>query len=50
MNPVHYFKGKWYFYDETWSERSIPFDTKEEAMKAFSNYCEEYLKEGGEND
>lgn len=42
MDPV--FKdekdGKWYFWNETWSDPLGPYDTKEEAHREFRRYCE----------
>jgi hypothetical protein len=38
--PLSKYAGKWYFYDETYSEMYGPFDEKEDARKA----CESYAK------
>jgi len=39
--PIEYDceSGKWYFWDETYSEEFGPYNTKEEAMTACKNYC-----------
>jgi len=44
-DPVCQFEGKWYFYDETWSDRSGPFDTEQEAREELDRYCKECLGE-----
>jgi hypothetical protein len=30
--------GKWFFWNETWTESHGPFDTKEEAIEKFKLY------------
>lgn len=38
-NPVFVAGGEWYWYDETWTNVSGPYDCEEEAVRA----CEEYV-------
>jgi hypothetical protein len=38
-DPVHYFEGKWWFWDETWSERIGPYWTIGIANDALKDYC-----------
>ncbi len=38
-DPVHRFKGEWYFYDET-GERTGPYETKEKARIGLRQYVE----------
>jgi NTP pyrophosphatase (non-canonical NTP hydrolase) len=47
-SPVHEYKDKWYFWDETWADRVGPFDTRDEAVDALASYCEELNFEGDE--
>ena len=35
--------GKWYWWDETWSVETGPFDTKELAQADLDAYCKEFL-------
>lgn len=42
-SPIHEDDGKWYFWDETWSDRLGPYNTKEIAEKAMQQYVQEYL-------
>ena len=42
-DPVHEEDGKWYFWDETWSERHGPYNTEEEARAAIKDYIDNYL-------
>ncbi|MDP1713081.1 MAG: hypothetical protein Q8K86_11575 [Candidatus Nanopelagicaceae bacterium] len=37
-DPVHLNDDKWWFWDETWTERHGPFKTKDEARKACVKY------------
>lgn len=37
-DPIHEYKEKWWFWDETWSERIGPYDTEAEANLALSSY------------
>ena len=37
--PVHQENGKWYFWNETWSDRSGPFETEAKAREGLSGYC-----------
>lgn len=41
-NPIHQdsVDKKWYFYDETWSDRLGPYDTEQEATEACRRYAE----------
>lgn len=38
-NPVHEKDGKWYFWDETWSDRIGPYDSEQEANKKIRDYA-----------
>lgn len=40
IDIVHCEDGKWYFWQECWSDRYGPFATREEAEIAFDNYCQ----------
>ena len=40
---VHKEDGRWWFWDETWSERIGPFKYKSDALRAARKYCEEVL-------
>lgn len=42
---IHKERGKWYFYNETWTHRAGPFDTEQEATEKFEIYCKEHLRE-----
>ena len=44
-DPVREEDGKWFFYDETWSNRYGPFDTEKEARKELGRYVREVLGE-----
>jgi hypothetical protein len=35
--------GKWYFYDETWSDVGGPYDTEEQARAELARYVAEVL-------
>ena len=37
-NPVYEKGGKWYFWDETWSNTYGPFDSEEITRKKLENY------------
>lgn len=37
--------GKWYWCDETWSEKYGPYDTREEAKIDCSEYCKRLFAE-----
>lgn len=39
-DPVHYDEEQdaWFFWEETWADRQGPFNTREEAVQALSNY------------
>ncbi len=39
-DAVHHREGKWWFWNETWSEAHGPFDTEAEARAA----CVEYAR------
>lgn len=47
MDPIrqHEDDGKWYFANEVWSDEYGPYDTREEADEALTEYCR-YLNEG----
>lgn len=36
--PIFKKKGKWYFWDETWTDFYGPFESKEECKKALKSY------------
>lgn len=38
-NPLYEKDGKWYFWDETWSNSYGPFDTEDIAKDKLKNYC-----------
>jgi len=38
-DPVHQEDGKWWFWDETWADKSGPFDSWSEANKKLEEYC-----------
>ena len=40
---IHQHNGKWYFFDETWTNRVGPYTTKEDAKVALKNYVENVL-------
>ena len=42
-NPVRFEDGAWYWWDETWTDRTGPFDTREEADADCMRYCIECL-------
>jgi len=42
-NPIHCYDEKWWFWDETWSDRMGPFDTEEQTEEALRQYCKEKL-------
>ena len=42
-NPVREEDGKFYWWDETWTERTGPYDTYEEAEQACVEYCKRCL-------
>ena len=44
-NPVRFEDGAWYWWDETWSDRTGPFDTYGEAEASLADYCEQCLGE-----
>lgn len=40
-DPVHKHEdGKWYFWDETWSDEIGPFADEDEARRQLELYCE----------
>jgi len=43
MDPIHFYEGKWWFWDETWSDRVGPYDTEAEAKQKIKEYTENYL-------
>lgn len=42
-DPIHEHEGKWWFWDETWSDRHGPYDSKERAEVSFKVYVETFL-------
>jgi hypothetical protein len=42
--PVHKYKGKWYFWNETWSDRHGPYESVKEALSGCSKYLYRYGK------
>ena len=50
-DPIHFIEIStkydplpgWYFWDETWIFKYGPYDTREEAVEALENYCEDLL-------
>lgn len=42
-DPVYREWGKWYFYDETWTDTHGPFEDEEQAREALAQYCKEFL-------
>ena len=42
-DPVHEHDCKWWFWDEIWTDRIGPYDTKEEAIAACKRYAKEVL-------
>ena len=43
MKIIHQHNGKWYFWYETWTDRSGPYDSKEKAEKMFWKYINQEL-------
>ena len=44
-DPVHQgVDGKWYFWDEIWSQEQGPHETEAEAREALEVYCIEQLR------
>ena len=35
--------GKWYFWNDTWSERHGPYNSEEETLEKLDKYCVQYL-------
>ncbi len=48
-NPVHKHEGKWWHWDELWTNRLGPHDTAEDAQTAHVDYCIELNKQNPEN-
>lgn len=43
-DPVHQKEdGKWYFWDETWTEAYGPYETEIEANQQLDVYCDQVL-------
>lgn len=42
-DPVHEYEGKWWFWEETWSDRMGPYDSEEQARTELARYCKEVL-------
>lgn len=45
MNPICKYDGKWWFWNEIWTERLGGYDSKEEAERELDKYCEFLDKE-----
>ncbi len=43
VDPVHEVKGKWYFWDETWSFEEGPYNTEQECRDALDKYAKDCL-------
>ena len=45
MDAVHKNEvdGKWYFWNETWSDKYGPYESEEEAEEKLKEYCGRYL-------
>ena len=41
--PVHKYKGKWYFWNETWSDRHGPYESVKEALSGCSKYLYSHI-------
>lgn len=39
-NPIHRINNKWYFWNETWSERHGGFPSREVCEQKLKEYCE----------
>lgn len=39
-DPVHEHEGKFYFWDETWSNRMGPYDSRRQADTMLAQYCD----------
>lgn len=46
-DPIHEEAGEWYFWHETWADRSGPFETRAGAQRALDWYAANYLRERG---
>lgn len=46
IDPVHEYRGFWYFWDETWSSRMGPFESKELARNCLKRYVRKLNGEG----
>lgn len=42
-DPIKRYNDGWYFWDETWTRRFGPFDSKDAVSKSFDSYCKEVL-------
>lgn len=42
-DPIHFYKGQWWFWDEVWVDRLGPYDTETEARIELTRYCKEVL-------
>lgn len=42
-DPITEENGKWYFWNETWTDLIGPYETKEEAIVELAKYVTEYL-------
>lgn len=45
LNPVEEIDGKWYFFEENWSNKQGPYENAVEANTALLEYCITILSE-----
>ena len=45
LEPVEKIDGKWYYWDQTWSNKHGPYENAVEANKALLEYCTTVLSE-----
>jgi hypothetical protein len=45
LNPIEEIDGKWFFWDETWSNTHGPYENAVEANLALLEYCHTMLGE-----
>lgn len=43
VDPVHEWKGKWWFWDETWTTRLGPYDSEPAARRRMEAYVKKVL-------
>lgn len=46
--PIEYHRktNKWVFWNEDYSKRSVEYASFDDAVKDFTLYCEQYMKQG----